>query len=39
MLTKNIKFKNFIIKKNFFNITRKIKLLLDENNNSKNIKI
>ena len=32
MLTKNIKFKNFIIKKNFFNITRKIKLLLDENN-------
>ena len=32
MRTKNIKFKNFKIKKNFFNIARKIKLLLDENN-------
>ena len=32
MTTKNIKFKNFKIKKNFFNIARKIKLLLDENN-------
>jgi len=32
MISKNIKFKNFIIKKNFFNIPRKIKLLLEEKN-------
>ena len=30
MITKNIKFKNFLIKKKFFNISKKIKLLLDE---------
>ncbi len=32
MITKNIKFKNFLIKKKFLNISKKIKLLLDENN-------
>ena len=32
MITKNIKFKNFLIKKKFFNITKKAKLLLGENN-------
>ena len=32
MITKNIKFKNFLIKKKFFNISKKIKLLLKENN-------
>ena len=32
MITKNIKFKNFLVKKNFFNIPKKIKLLLEENN-------
>ena len=32
MITKNIKFKNFLIKKNFFNISKKLKLLLKENN-------
>ena len=32
MITKNIKFKNFLIKKKFLNISKKIKLLLEENN-------
>ena len=31
MITKNIKFKNFLIKKNFLNIPKKTKLLLEEN--------
>ena len=32
MITKNIKFKNFLIKKKFLNISKKLKLLLKENN-------
>ena len=32
MITRNIKFKNFLIQKNFFNISKKIKSLLEENN-------
>ena len=36
MITKNIKFKNFLIKKNFFNISKKIQLLLEENNSILN---
>ena len=32
MITKSIKFKNFLIKRNFFNISKKLKLLLKENN-------
>ena len=32
MITKNIKFKNFLVKKNPFNIKKKLSLLLNENN-------
>ena len=32
MITKNIKFKNFSVKKNPFNIKKKLSLLLNENN-------
>ena len=32
MITKNIKFKNFLIKKNFLNVSNKLKLLLKEDN-------
>ena len=39
MITKNIKFKNFLIKKNFLNVSNKLKLLLKEDNKILNIAI